>query len=494
MTLSAAGIECDQCHDYVHYSCTNLPVYQIIQFKKSSRQFTCLSCVHSKFKESFVPLANDIQKAIQDHKSLLNPTQPGTPNNQQAFNNDPSESETAPTPVIQPEQSVIATASNTDNSIQIQDPGNLRQDVNLPPTNPQSTIPARTINHEETRLPATSNATSSQIQSLPNPNHTTRTAASINELNNTTPQHTDPTPCKFYMQGHCRYGNNGLGCRFPHPSMCYDFLRHGNSGCSRGIRCKYIHPKLCGLALRNGFCHRKKCYFYHSPGTKESSSTNSSPDHHRITPLMSVYTQGLPDKPWGTRSSAQLHQQQVTNPSPSYSAVTQRYNQPYSQIETHQRQPTINRQYHPFHPQSNYSQYGTHTQAQPQIGTQVNAPAEVNVPNQTHIPTPTVAPNQTSTQMQPSTAVQTYNPQLEVFSNRHHQAQPNVQQHIGTYQIPERSQAQTSVHSSTNPPTNFLDQIKDLKSHILQLHQIQALLLQDLGKQQCHLPPPATQH
>ena len=73
------------------------------------------------------------------------------------------------------------------------------------------------------------------------------------------------------MQGHCRYGKKGLGCSYPHPQMCFKFIKSGHKGCSKGDSCKYTHPKLCRSSLLSHKCDRIKCYFYHVTGTARSN-------------------------------------------------------------------------------------------------------------------------------------------------------------------------------------------------------------------------------
>ena len=54
----------------------------------------------------------------------------------------------------------------------------------------------------------------------------------------------------------------GIGCSYPHPSMCFKFIKSGHEGCS-----KYAHPKICRSSLLSHRCDCVKCYFYHATGT-----------------------------------------------------------------------------------------------------------------------------------------------------------------------------------------------------------------------------------
>ena len=66
------------------------------------------------------------------------------------------------------------------------------------------------------------------------------------------------------MQGHRRYGGKGLGCSYPHPPMCFKFIKSGYKGCPKGDPCKYAHPKICRSSLLSHKCDR---VIYHATGT-----------------------------------------------------------------------------------------------------------------------------------------------------------------------------------------------------------------------------------
>ena len=68
------------------------------------------------------------------------------------------------------------------------------------------------------------------------------------------------------MQRHCRYGKKGFGCSYPHPPMCFKFVKSGYKGCPKGDSCKYAHPKICRSSLLSRKCDQVKCYFYHATG------------------------------------------------------------------------------------------------------------------------------------------------------------------------------------------------------------------------------------
>ena len=57
-------LQCDKCNDWIHYKCSKLPAYMIIQLSKSKRAFTCNSCVQSKFSLVFHKLYDEINEIV----------------------------------------------------------------------------------------------------------------------------------------------------------------------------------------------------------------------------------------------------------------------------------------------------------------------------------------------------------------------------------------------------------------------------------------------
>ena len=83
-------LQCDKCNDWIHYKCSKLPAYMIIQLSKSKRAFTCNSCVQSKFSLVFHKLYDEIVGKQDDqtipstmcahsHNSPISPLSPSAP-------------------------------------------------------------------------------------------------------------------------------------------------------------------------------------------------------------------------------------------------------------------------------------------------------------------------------------------------------------------------------------------------------------------------------
>ena len=54
LVVDKSALHCDKCDHWVHYSCSKLPPYAIIQLKKSSMLFSCHTCAYERFKDDFI--------------------------------------------------------------------------------------------------------------------------------------------------------------------------------------------------------------------------------------------------------------------------------------------------------------------------------------------------------------------------------------------------------------------------------------------------------
>ena len=68
--------------------------------------------------------------------------------------------------------------------------------------------------------------------------------------------------CHFHLQGRCKHGRIGTGCKYSHPNLCKKIILKGEHGCSNGDKCRFTHPRPCV-----GSCLRKKCFLYHVTGS-----------------------------------------------------------------------------------------------------------------------------------------------------------------------------------------------------------------------------------
>ena len=164
-TVDKNFLQCDKCKDWIHYRCSKLPAYLIIQLSISTRVFTCHSCVKSKYPLAFQKPHEDIEKIIM---SLIN------------HSSSPIKLTTPLTPSAPSSPLFIQLTPHSLSSIQVI-PSNCTPSAHLPSPDDSSTI---------SKSP-TSN-----------------------------PQQ-QKKPCKFYMQGQCMHGKKSSDCAYPHPPMCF---------------------------------------------------------------------------------------------------------------------------------------------------------------------------------------------------------------------------------------------------------------------------------
>ena len=192
------ALQCDMCHYWVHYSCTNLPPYAIIQLSKSTRLFSCLTCVHERFKIDFPELHTQVEGAIKSQNDALHL---------------PVMAEIAVTPIeAAPPTPTTSTPTHA---------------ASIPSSTPEIFSPTHTIS-----LPSPTPSASSHMPTHPTiykPSSAETPPANKPVDNYSARQSVRPaevTPiCKFYMRGHCQYGKQGHACAFAHPPMCYKYLR-----------------------------------------------------------------------------------------------------------------------------------------------------------------------------------------------------------------------------------------------------------------------------
>ena len=92
------------------------------------------------------------------------------------------------------------------------------------------------------------------------------------------------------------HGKKCSDCAYPHPLMCFKYIKTGPKGRVKGTSCKCVHPNLCRSSLVSGKCDRNRCYLYHVYGSSRSNHTFATsnppykmhgPNYH-LTPLMQV--------------------------------------------------------------------------------------------------------------------------------------------------------------------------------------------------------------
>ena len=229
---------CLQCDEWIHYSCSKLPAYMLVQLSKSNRAFTCHTCVKSKF-----PLVlNELHEEIisKQDGQLISPT----------------------TCDVQP----------------------------LIPLSPSAPLPPLTIQVSPKPISPSAPLLTSLVAPTPPITQHTQTSVATPQPPSSKNQFPSSSPankpaCKFYMQGKCKNGRKGTNCSFPHPNMCFRFIRSGNKGCNKRSSCQYAHPKLCKASLTSKRCDRRNCYYYHVAGTSRPLTDNFTRYNNESIPV-----------------------------------------------------------------------------------------------------------------------------------------------------------------------------------------------------------------
>ena len=292
-------LECEKCKKWIHFACSKLPPYMLIQFGKSTRAYSCSTCVHERFMMDFPALHDTYEEAIIKQNITLRTDVTADFSSQTDPLSPADEPEPTHTDSLPPTQSV-QTKVDTDQQS--------NQANGLPPTQPATTDLTKDVTEQLTNE---QQADDNSLPLHPIPPPPNSVLLGIREVNSKeprvtqTPQDGDSasnhktqelttdgppkTPsCKFYLQGRCRHGRIGKDCRYVHPPMCHKFIKDGEKSCKKGSDCKYVHPKLCIRSLNTKECLKVTCSFYHVAGTRRNSDDKQTPQK-----LMSINT-GMP--------------------------------------------------------------------------------------------------------------------------------------------------------------------------------------------------------
>ena len=213
-------LQCVKCNDWIHYGCSKFPPYMIIQLSKSTRAFTCNSCVKTKFPLVFDKLYAEINETIGKQDGQAMP---------------PSVCGLSPLSPLSPSAPLIPVSP-------------LTPSAPLPPPSPFTppllplaplTIPAP-VHSPVTQVPSYPLTPSAQsLLSTVVPANSTKTRSKLAQastfskpftsnniqLASTQENISNKPPCNFYMQEECTNGRRGTNCSFPHPNMCFRFIR-----------------------------------------------------------------------------------------------------------------------------------------------------------------------------------------------------------------------------------------------------------------------------
>lgn len=246
-------IRCDDCKDWVHYSCTKLPLYQLLCFSKSNRRYTCEKCCMSKYDGDEDDWIREAHEAIMRQNS--NQSKPVI----QTRNAYPNTQE-----IRKGEDEIGSSPEDIDLDLVLNKSSEPSQDQQQPPPpNTQSTNVSKAgtsnNNGEGIQVTAWTHTTTEEEQSA-------RTAVLDQGMR-------QPPVCKHYRNRVCKYGPSGKGCSFSHPRPCRKLLNHGvrgEFGCQLGNKCTMFHPRMCRDSIRKQECLMKSCKYLHVKGTRRT--------------------------------------------------------------------------------------------------------------------------------------------------------------------------------------------------------------------------------
>ena len=186
------GLKCSDCHMWLHYLCSKVPTYVLINLTRSTRKYTYEDCTkvnHTNFDELCTEIEQyKVEEGNAQKQELEDQTLPNTPDTPQASN-------------------VIAPSTPA------------------PPTGQESS------NTSTSEPPATSTtANTGEPNNLSQPTNSTGKPAPVVDKRKL-------VVCKFYLRNECRYGAAGRNCRNAHPKICSKFMKQGldeRVGCRLG--------------------------------------------------------------------------------------------------------------------------------------------------------------------------------------------------------------------------------------------------------------------
>ena len=178
------ALQCRKCEKWIHYICTQLPSYFIVLLAGATITFICETCVGLRFEKDFVSRHLEVEEAVTALKLLR-------------AGATLTDHQTTPAKVVQDQTT----------------PAKVVQDPPIP------------INSKSHSSPVIINETCDHQSGL-----SKSKAADVKSV------------CHFHLQGRCKHGRIGTGCKYSHPNLCKKCILKGERGCSFGDKCRFPHP------------------------------------------------------------------------------------------------------------------------------------------------------------------------------------------------------------------------------------------------------------
>ena len=173
------SLQCDYCKKWIHYKCTELPIYFLVFLENTKTKYCCIECIKGKckkkpYEEQAAALEVEIANHFQDEEI-------GKLEDEKLLQND-----------IKNEKHTVSNCSKDCSGA---------QNVNVKVQNER--VSKQTKSPEIGDGSHDSSALKKRI-------------------------------CEHYRYGKCKYGLKGKGCDYRHPKLCRKFINDGNSqyGCT----------------------------------------------------------------------------------------------------------------------------------------------------------------------------------------------------------------------------------------------------------------------
>ena len=274
------SIRCHNCKKWIHYKCSELNPWYILNFVETGSQYKCISCTKTrvieiltgknKTEEEIMKKINDIEEDLSNDKTLT--AQPPSPSLSPLL---PPPLLPSTPPLVTQTQAVALHPSTPYPSSQTRSaiPHLIypNASIEIPPRDStQMNVPNMNAsqNSFETRSDATSVSTNSTLNSTIEPNRPTGAGEFLEEHEPPTalplPPSLPPSPppiCKYYKKGRCNYRET---CTYSHPKICKFWARNPINGCLYNREeCRFYHPYQCFEYENWKRCEIESCRYFH---------------------------------------------------------------------------------------------------------------------------------------------------------------------------------------------------------------------------------------
>ena len=219
------SVRCDTCKQYMHVLCSQLPEYYLVQYFKGRSNFYCKTCTANKFNDYDDVVAKfERSSTIQTSSTGHSPSAPS-----------------ASQVLTQPNDRVVNPVNHNESIVS-------RDSLDLDHNEAPISCNQEAINTNAIASPQ--RRTDSDDTRRGNRQHGSTAQGRVGSGG----ERGEVPVCQHYRKRNCRYGRQGVGCRFRHPNLCRKFINYGRNeqlGCNKGKECKYLHPAMCYNSLNN---------------------------------------------------------------------------------------------------------------------------------------------------------------------------------------------------------------------------------------------------